>query len=271
MTIKQRLEHARELRGFSLRKFQQEIEKLARQDKSVPATSYPAIHRYLKDKKTQPPSDFVAAAARILRVRPEWLLLGEGPRTVEEFTQQEAQRLGEVVREGIDAAAHPDQHFIATMDELGPRLSPQRWRRLQAVERFAQKLFDAGPSAERWAMQRDRHELLRAAGRFLIGVEDAFDRAGHGDHTLLLLSSASPGWYVAWSDAVLDLFARRVYGLGERDQSNPWDAHEAPDARIAHEHLRAEMLAETEASATRVDRASTTRRAPSRERRSRGR
>ena len=130
-----------------------------------------------------------------------------------------------------------DGKYIASLD-LGDQ--PSRWRRYQAVRRFAHRLYDAEASQAVWAMEHDRHAILRAALRFLIDVETAFVGAGTNDmesqaegrlgltfrHDLFLRGSSSGGWYVTWSDAVLDLFARRVIGLGERDPENHWDAHD---------------------------------------------
>lgn len=42
---------------------------------------------------------------------------------------------------------------------------------------------------------------------------------------LFLESSASVAWKTIWYDAILDLFCRRVYGLGERWSSSWYDAH----------------------------------------------
>lgn len=48
----------------------------------VRGSSYQMLHRYLADETTPPP-DFIAAAAKLLGVRPEWLATGEGEPTAE--------------------------------------------------------------------------------------------------------------------------------------------------------------------------------------------
>jgi hypothetical protein len=115
-------------------------------------------------------------------------------------------------------------------------------RRRAALLRFARRLDDAVFAGAPWASRGSRNTLLSAAGAFLVGVEEAFDRVGRQHPNakkesvasrlflsqLLLRDTDSSGAYVVWADAILDLFARRVYGLGERTNSF-FDTH-APTA-----------------------------------------
>ena len=240
-----RLEYALVVRNLSIRKFHKAL-----QDDGYPHTSYQAVRRYLKGH-AKPTSDFLAAATRILGVRPEWLLWGEGPDTQEEWEQERRREMESFALEVLDRTQNPDEHFVASLDELGTKFSTKRSRRRLALLRFARKMFDAGPtSASRWAEVETRQDLLRAAGRFLVGVEKAFEQASrrYPDRLaqdgslpnrldeLLVTQSASDGWYVHWSDGVLQLFASRVIGLGERDPHNLWDSH----APVDHARARAE-------------------------------
>jgi len=150
----------------------------------------------------------------------------------------------EVVLPTLEKGAHDD-----------PRVGHQIVaRRLKAMYRFATKLNHARVADSSWRPPEDRRRLLVAAARFLVKVERAFadvtrepvyvptmatDENGSDaadDVTMkpppwspvlgemLVEPSLSEGWYVTWSDAVLDLFARRVRGLGERTGTQP-DAH----------------------------------------------
>ena len=244
--VHERLERALAVRKLSIRKFH-----AALQGDGYPHTSYQAVRRYLKGQ-AKPTSDFLAAATRILRVRPEWLVLGEGPGTYEEWEKARRREMEAFAVEALDRVRNPDEHFLSTLDELGPRFSPERSRRHLALIRFSRKMFDAGPvSSDRWARVDLREDLLRAAGRFLVGVETAFEQASrrYPDRLaqdgslpnrldeLLVTRSASDGWYIQWSDGVLQLFASRVIGLGERDPNNSWDSHSpVARARALEEH-----------------------------------
>jgi hypothetical protein len=104
-----------------------------------------------------------------------------------------------------------------------------RQRRIDALLRFTRKLDDAErltPNAP-WDAMRD--DLLRAAGSFLVAVDKAIEEVGMQpmeswpalkgrmprSHLIHGVAPSSPD-YVDWSDAVLDLFSRRVVGLGAR-------------------------------------------------------
>ncbi len=232
MSIGTRLRSALKARNVSIRALHKSL-----QGNGLPGTSYPALHRYLKDQ-VQPPADFVAAVVTVLRVRPEWLLLGSGPALEEDWEreqQRERERAGMAL---VGRVEDPfgDFHFIGGLPLGGEHV---RWAHYNALRRFARRLYDAGASQQTWAMEDDRRALLAAAARFLVEVDDAFAKAGSDPEArdpsrarsltfrsdLLLQGSSSSGWQGTWADAVLDLFARRVIGLGERDPENFWDAH----------------------------------------------
>lgn len=233
MAIGTRIRWALEQRKQSIRALHKAL-----QGEGLPHTSYPALHRYLKGE-SDPSADFVTAVASLLRVRPEWLLTGNGPALEEEWEREQQRDRARAAVEIRERARDPfdDAEFIATLplgnDEL-------RLARYKALRRFAQRLYDAEGSQAVWGMESDRRALLAAAATFLVAVDAAFLAAGqYGEHghtnprgrrgfrrVLLLESSASGGWQVMWTDAILDLFARRVFGLGERAPDTFVDAHD---------------------------------------------
>ena len=88
MSFAERLRHAIETRmeRGSIREFHKRIA-----ERDVSGSSYPVIHRYLKGE-VMPPLDFLEAAAEVLRVRPAWLILGEGEPTEFETAVSEQQK-----------------------------------------------------------------------------------------------------------------------------------------------------------------------------------
>ncbi len=81
-TIGERLRWALEHREISIRAFQQEMHSM-----QVPGSSYPAVHRYLKGETT-PSVEFLMKAAGFLKVRPAWLIVGDGFPTEEEQLEE---------------------------------------------------------------------------------------------------------------------------------------------------------------------------------------
>ncbi|MGI9076839.1 MAG: hypothetical protein ACR2G6_05825 [Gemmatimonadaceae bacterium] len=210
---------------------------------------YSAVWNYVEGKK-DPPVDFLLAAAKVLGVRFAWLVTGQGARTDADAEREARDARQRYAREVLER--HRELHDEHAVNDLDLGSGPLAWHRRNAVVRFAQALFDAGSSQNRWMMQADRRALLRAAGRFLVEVDTAFAKATRQDPSgategpfernrlaeLLLLESASAGWYVVWSDEVLNIFKRRVIGLGERDPHNELDSHSLVDHNMAlNEHL----------------------------------
>jgi hypothetical protein len=245
-TVGERLRLALAVRKRSIRALHKAL-----QGDELPGTSYAALHRYVKDK-AQPPADFLAATARELRVRPEWLLLGEGPAFQETWEQEREHERRAVFEAGREAeqqarlAQAREREQRAELDEpwnymtftrnlpLGPE--PMATHRLRAIRRFLRKLEDADlANPQRGFINvSSRLALLYAAGVFLVRVDEAFAaaarpseegddyyRGGRGRDWLievLVDGTTPPESIVAWHDAALDLFGRRVRWLGARDE-----------------------------------------------------
>lgn len=230
MTRGERLRAAIERSEYSIRAFQRAMEA-----KDVSGSTYPTINAYLKDEST-PSLEFMEEAADLLAVRPEWLAFERGEPTTEQEENAQYLRFAE----------RPDLTDFDIEDAFSyfpdPKEAKRRYRsEVRAIARFSQTLQDAGSSGAAWVERSERRVLLQAALRFLLGVEDLVraataqapdsddpttHRFGHDE--IFLRASASPGWRTAWENAVLDLFSRRVRGLGERSEEF-WDQH-APAA-----------------------------------------
>jgi transcriptional regulator with XRE-family HTH domain len=78
MSVGKRLRQALESKGMSVRAFYREMS-----GKGVHGSSYPTIHRYLKDVTT-PSVEFLREAAALLDVREPWLISGAGASTEED-------------------------------------------------------------------------------------------------------------------------------------------------------------------------------------------
>lgn len=174
------------------------------------APSYVTVKRWVNGENEAPPS-FFDAVAPILGVRLAWLLTGEQPKTEEAAQRASDEQLRQQLAQ-LDAER---------LGELDLGVGAYRERRIDALLRFARKLHDADRLTLRsaWGSWGEpmRSELLLAAGTFLLAADAAIDAAYHRCtgaivHRVVLSSSD----YVDWSDAVLDLFARRIVGLGAR-------------------------------------------------------
>lgn len=80
-TISDRLEKAiRTINGHDVRWFQEQISERYTPEgrREKPGTSYQTVLAYVNGDRT-PGVGFLRAAARVLEVRPAWLILGEGP------------------------------------------------------------------------------------------------------------------------------------------------------------------------------------------------
>jgi transcriptional regulator with XRE-family HTH domain len=200
-------------------------------DSKVLGTSYPAITRYLNGT-THPSADFVVAAAEVLQVTPGYLLTGDSPRL-----QAEADQHRQAFQQ-LPRLTDSDRHYWTFVANLPLGSGRERDVRRGALIQFAKKMANVSIMNVEMFDVAEREALIAAAGVFLVEVEQAFQAAarapvagrGRSDPSplvtagLLLGSSSSGGWWVNWTDAVLDLFARRVMGLGER--SGQWaDAH----------------------------------------------
>jgi len=176
----------------------------------------------------------------------------EEQRKTTEAPEPPAMRGADVDLKNVETILKENLDFVRPLigDHDRARAIIRFQERQSAVRRFARKLADAEWPDSPWQRlgKRRRGELYAAAARFLVGVERLFDDIGTGAtvgrkmnedeegnyspwfdrvsytrdkrvpfaEDLFLGESWSRGWYVVWSDAVLDLFARRVKGLGER-------------------------------------------------------
>ena len=177
------------------------------------SVSYSAVRTWHTNR--EPPVHYVVRLSEVFDVNPEWLLTGS-----------EAW-LGRAREEVEQTAGNPETLAFLQKLDCGDR--PRAPDRRAAVLRFARTLDDArGPDVP-WDDPDAYREVLAVAMRFLVQVDEAAAVAERLDPTAeedtvasrlvspwFLPDSAAKGWYVSWSDAVLDLFARRVYGLGER-------------------------------------------------------
>ena len=75
--VRERLEAAREYAGLSVRALHLEM-----QEREVPGSSYPNVHRYLKGE-LEPSLGFLREAADVMHVRPKWLIADAGEMTEE--------------------------------------------------------------------------------------------------------------------------------------------------------------------------------------------
>lgn len=228
-----RVELAREEAGHDLKRFWSQLV-----DRADLELGYETARRYHRDR--EPSLDYLVAIAEVFGYRLEWLATGQEP--MKPLTSQlEERELLKRLNTSIDIQV---AQFIDTMPtDQDPTESRQlHQRRKDAVRRFAHKLMDAEVPGVQWYHREERQQLLRAAWTFLVEVEEAVaaaegalhgvDRTDHGDGDrlaktgpeILLTGSGSRGWYATWSDRVLDLFAMRVYGLGERSDAF-FDAH----------------------------------------------
>jgi hypothetical protein len=241
-TVRERFGRAVELTKLPISQFRTELYEYAKTLKRASdVPTYDTMYRYVrKGARTEPPPSLLALVAECYGFSADWLLTGEGP-------EKRTARDSLITREAVDRALErPDENFISSQSFNVVGTDSFSGHRREAVLRFAGKLFAVRQSQDRWMAEEDRHRLLRAAGAFLRAVDTGFSEAaresweeypGHGlpvsADDLLVVRSASDGWYVTWSDAVLDLFARRVIGLGERDPKNAWDLHAPTGPRMS--------------------------------------
>lgn len=81
-TLAERLKLALVKRGHKVKPLAKTI-----RDRGIPRSSYSMVRRYLEsDGDYQPQQDWLVEAAKILRVRMAWLVAGEGPMELGEFS-----------------------------------------------------------------------------------------------------------------------------------------------------------------------------------------
>jgi transcriptional regulator with XRE-family HTH domain len=184
--------------------------------------TYPSISSYLKDQVV-PSEEFLREAADVLDVPYDWLRTGEEP---EQRARQEAAELefsaefsdiDKVIQE-IDGG---DLDGARRLILYSPRFSNRR----NALLRFALMLDDASAPGVPWRTAEGRMDLLRLAGRFLVEVDQAFERAASEKYSAtgfadwaLIRSPDSRSWWTMHYDRALALFAERVRGLGVADR-----------------------------------------------------
>ena len=210
MTLAQRIEKAiAEKFGGSIRAFQQAL-----QERGVRGSTYASVHSYVRGDAT-PGLEFVETAADVLGVRPEWLAFERGRPT------QAEQDAADVVDAVDRSSRNPllDLAFSGLSEEEAAR---HKWKQ-RAMRRFIAKIGDGPTGVGPWTDRDNLTRVLQEALRFLIHVEEFFQREDLPPE-MFLRHSQSNGWNATWEDAVLDLYSRRVRGLGERTDS-PWDGH----------------------------------------------
>jgi hypothetical protein len=111
-------------RGRGIKAFQQEMKA-----RGVPGSSYPMVHRYLKNAAV-PPIPFVTAAAELLGVRASWLTYGDGEPTDAEQAAAAA------------VPTDPDERVILdAIRESFPLIDRAEWWDRAAVLRAARTLM----------------------------------------------------------------------------------------------------------------------------------
>lgn len=214
MALAHRLETAiAERFNGSIRAFQQAL-----QERGARGSAYASVHSYVKGEAI-PSLEFVETAADVLGVRPEWLGFGRGEPTEEQEENRTRQ---------TQAHEHLVERKLIVLAYSGLESEDQKKHanKMRAIRRFALKCGDGPLGTGLWEEDEYIARVLQEALRFLIHVEEFFQREDLPEDTFLRRSEAH-GWNVMWQDAVLDLYARRVKGLGVRSGSE-WDVHEHP-------------------------------------------
>jgi transcriptional regulator with XRE-family HTH domain len=104
-----RLREAREKCGMSIHKLSEKLKEKKEKDPDfalLRSISSGGVHHYLNAKNFyNPRRDTLTAMAKVLGVRPEWLLFNDGPPTEEELRQQEKAEWKKMANRGIVAVA----------------------------------------------------------------------------------------------------------------------------------------------------------------------
>jgi transcriptional regulator with XRE-family HTH domain len=209
MTVGERLKAAMRVSGSSVRRLERDLK--ARGTRSA---SYASLHRYLRNTQ-HPPADVLADIADVLGARAAWLLTGDGPRTDADAAAQH-ERQAELL--------DPDRHHWPYIRGLDLGEGKARDSRERALIRFSQMLDDISYLDERFYDVAKRATLIQAAASFLMDVERALETALETEMThttewgarplvaagLLRGEMRSGAELLAWHDAALDLFRRRV-------------------------------------------------------------
>ncbi len=230
-----RLEQVREEKGFStLKDFWRQLIEGDQYE-----VSYEAVRNYHFNR--QPPVAYLARVADVFGYRLEWLIKGEEPRTVEEQKRELEAKVIDLAR---DLSEEPLAEYVE--EYLEKLRGGQELQYRNAVLRFSKTLEDAATPQFSWFLPEGRKELLAEAMRFLVGVDSFFRRGGRWDddeepqvtsdklQARLVRSSKPVGFAAYWTDAVLQLFATRVEGLGVRtgglmDSHAPWELLGLPE------------------------------------------
>lgn len=144
--------------SMSIRKFQKRIDETG-----VDGTAYATVHGYLKEDSTREPSlDFLNEAARILGVRREWLILGEGrPTEVEEATLPSG--------EDVDLEDTP---WDSLEDVPGPETESRTEEIRGGKDTIREKLREEYPALWFALPASVRPQFLRTFSRYALVAED---------------------------------------------------------------------------------------------------
>lgn len=231
----ERLEIAREYRKVTIAELSTRLGRLGR----GLSASVSTIHKYKRGK--EPALAFFEGAAAVLAIRLPWLVTGEGEMTLEaEAEREETARLAtrdaaaaqqRAVWEYANRQDAEREAWLDAADAALPKGTTLNELQRRALHRFNDKLVDTMRGLAPWTETTVRQDLINAAARFLVETEAAFMTATDLDSVstnerlrlvkegAVIRESASRGFNAMFYDATLDLFARRVNGLGERSNS----------------------------------------------------
>ncbi len=151
MGIAERLKKRLKDLGWSTRRFQQEVEKVA---PDVTGTSYASVYAYV-DGRTDPPLSFLTVAAQVLRVRPAWLAFGDPPESPAEDPVRETVR-------------HGSQAVVFASLGMGENLMVE----------LVKKLLEAQPPGSPELSDNDLLTIAKALQLNLINTLSALTRGG---------------------------------------------------------------------------------------------
>jgi transcriptional regulator with XRE-family HTH domain len=183
----------------TIRTFHKELEK---HDDGELRRTRSMIHRYLRGEP-QPPPAFLRAAAGLLRVRPDWLIRGEEPRTAAEARVTDAELIRGPGDSRIERALQTRGWSAGTR-----ALFHEAWRRRVAAVPDTliddEALFDAGMDllmlielpADLWGFSRSMPDRRRddAAVAMLHALMLMLPDPGLGDHLADRGTMFADGW-----------------------------------------------------------------------------
>ncbi len=191
------------------------------------------VQRYLGNKAA-PSIEFLREAAKVLRVRFSWLAIDDGPLAEEAALLEKklAVWAAEQQNARVDTWELICSHLPASTPEPLPRAveafaDPVNHQRRLALFRFALNLDDATFHNAPWVAEGARNSLIGAAAKFLLAVDSVVDTNAAAAPHVLQGATGARGALLTWYNAVLDLFSRKVRGLGVRT-GGIYDSEDTP-------------------------------------------